>query len=581
MRPAFGSTISGSPDTPPPLTPHPRPRQGGPGQPRDLIAVYQYDGRGYRTSKAVALYDGDPGQVTGYDRTDYLYNGNWQVMEERFEHDAATATTVATTPHIQYVMDIRYIDAVACRFRDMNADGDFADAADEKLDYTGDANMNVTAVLNTSGGVVESYAFDAYGKTQIISALVTPSGTWGGGDIVVASAVGNELSFSAYRLDPETGLFQVRHRYYDATMGAWISRDPAGYTDGMQPYQYCHSSPETYLDSLGSDDNMQPKPSVLDIPPAVGPVVDVGLYRLCRDPKKPRAVVEAKKDFAAAILARVVRLSIHDVDKWLRKSDGTPVLDGTLKAGETYTIPNLIIRDTADKNISIDAPKADPIKNPEEFKRTLYARVHNLSTTLGTVWYSIEHSLSERIDKYYDKGFMIKSFNITKSDELEKHLADPDLYGYGIVSHGVDGVLFAGAGEGYAITKRSALPTHHRLAFLMLFACEGIKEVDQVDKSVTQLSDGMLPLPPNAIKIVKPYRTPLDGRGYVSPWEFVISESGWLIGFPGKAGFGNLVRREIDVRIGGLSYTAPAAAPARPAPTTQAAATQPGDDAAD
>jgi len=81
------------PSSPLPL----RERAGGegvsrPGDPDDLIARYTYDGRGYRIAKAVALYEGDPGQITGYDRTDYYYNDSWQVLKERFEADAEPAT---------------------------------------------------------------------------------------------------------------------------------------------------------------------------------------------------------------------------------------------------------------------------------------------------------------------------------------------------------------------------------------------------------------------------------------------------------------------------------------------------------
>jgi len=81
-----------------------------------LIAEYQYDGRGYRTAVLTARYDDaqNPATVTGYDRTDYLYDANWQVVEERFAANLSPSTatsTPATTTKYQYVWSAAYIDA--------------------------------------------------------------------------------------------------------------------------------------------------------------------------------------------------------------------------------------------------------------------------------------------------------------------------------------------------------------------------------------------------------------------------------------------------------------------------------------
>jgi len=46
--------------------------------------------------------------------TDYFYNTSWQVLEERLDGSAAAA--------VQYVWDLRYIDAPVLRDRDSDAD---------------------------------------------------------------------------------------------------------------------------------------------------------------------------------------------------------------------------------------------------------------------------------------------------------------------------------------------------------------------------------------------------------------------------------------------------------------------------
>ena len=50
------------------------------------------------------------------------------------------------------------------------------------------------------------------------------------------SAYGNAIGFTGRHLDSETDLYYFRARYYDTEQGRFISRDPAGYVDGMGLY---------------------------------------------------------------------------------------------------------------------------------------------------------------------------------------------------------------------------------------------------------------------------------------------------------------------------------------------------------
>jgi len=99
------------------------------------VATYRYNGLGRRIQKIDRTGASD---VT----CDYYYNTGWQVLEVRRNAD--------TDPYKQYVWDLRYIDAPVLRWHDANGDGDFLDT-DETLYYTNDANMNVTALLDTGG----------------------------------------------------------------------------------------------------------------------------------------------------------------------------------------------------------------------------------------------------------------------------------------------------------------------------------------------------------------------------------------------------------------------------------------------
>ena len=116
---------------------------------------------------------------------------------------------------------------------------------DETLYYCNDANMNVTALVNTSGDVVERYLYDPYGKVTITDANWSVI-TW-------ANSKKNEILYCGYRLDPESGLYHVRHRSYHPTLGRWTSRDPSGYVDSMNMLEYCIGAPVSKRDPLGND----------------------------------------------------------------------------------------------------------------------------------------------------------------------------------------------------------------------------------------------------------------------------------------------------------------------------------------
>jgi len=165
---------------------------------------------------------------------------------------------VATAGYAQYVWSPRYVDTPIVRFRDMNGDGDFDDTEDETLYYLTDANHNVTALVDTDGKVVERYLYDAYGRRHVVNGDegVDPDG----GEMAEwtldpdnVSDVSNEILYAGYRYDPETALHQVRHRYYHADLGRFVTRDPDGYVDGMNLYQYCGSGPVSATDPMGTD----------------------------------------------------------------------------------------------------------------------------------------------------------------------------------------------------------------------------------------------------------------------------------------------------------------------------------------
>jgi len=206
-----------------------------------VIQVNRYDGLGRRIAKAAFN-----STSTAYDRTDFYYSESWQVLEERKATgvELATATSAtATTPYAQYVWDGRYLHSPACRFRDSDGNG----SLDETLFYCNDANFNVTALVDSvSGTVVERYQYDPYGQPTIYDSTWTNTRAFGD-----ASSKQNELLFTGHRWDPETGLYHTPMRYYQPPLGKWSTRDPSGYSDSMNSYDYARCGPANVADPEG------------------------------------------------------------------------------------------------------------------------------------------------------------------------------------------------------------------------------------------------------------------------------------------------------------------------------------------
>jgi RHS repeat-associated protein len=105
------------------------------------------------------------------------------------------------------------------------------------------------AVSDGAGNVVERYFYDAYGKVTITDGLyvAVPPNSWG----TPHSGIGNRVLFTGREFDEETGFYFYRARYYDAAKGRFLQRDPLGYVDGMNLYEFVRGQPTRQLDPSG------------------------------------------------------------------------------------------------------------------------------------------------------------------------------------------------------------------------------------------------------------------------------------------------------------------------------------------
>ena len=101
------------------------------------------------------------------------------------------------------------------------------------------------AVDAATGDVVERYVHAPYGTATVYDE------DWAN---PTAPATDGPL-YCGYFFDGETALYQVRNRYYDSSLSAFISRDPIGYLGGDRSlYRYVGNRPIGLLDPSGTID---------------------------------------------------------------------------------------------------------------------------------------------------------------------------------------------------------------------------------------------------------------------------------------------------------------------------------------
>src|SRR5262249_21267990 len=77
------------------------------------------------------------------------------------------------------------------------------------------------------------------------------------GTALPASAIGNVVMFTGRWYDPETGLYDYRHRYLDPRTGRFTTKDPIGIWGDRHnlghAFAYVANSPLSRTDALGLD----------------------------------------------------------------------------------------------------------------------------------------------------------------------------------------------------------------------------------------------------------------------------------------------------------------------------------------
>jgi hypothetical protein len=186
----------------------------------NTVSEYAYDG----AKRQIRQKNHEAGTLT---ETRHLYYTNpttWRCLEERLG-----ATPDSASPDRQFVWGLRYIDDCVLRDRVITSlsSGDAQNPLGDRIWAYQDANWNITAIASINGDVVERYAYYAFGVPTFLSPSYTTR---------VSSSHSWETLYCGYHHEAQSGLFHIRNRNYLATLGVWIGRDAAGYTDGLSLY---------------------------------------------------------------------------------------------------------------------------------------------------------------------------------------------------------------------------------------------------------------------------------------------------------------------------------------------------------
>lgn len=156
--------------------------------------------------------------------TNYYYEGNKLIGEDRSD---------GTT--IRYFYDAQGI----CGFLYNN----------KLYSYVKDIFGNVVMIMDDTRPVAR-YSYDAWGNHKVLDAKGT--------EIWVSNFIGNinPIRYRSYYYDTEGGLYYLQTRYYDSTIGMFISPDCVDYIEpeeigGINLYAYCLNNPVMMIDPMG------------------------------------------------------------------------------------------------------------------------------------------------------------------------------------------------------------------------------------------------------------------------------------------------------------------------------------------
>ena len=212
--------------------------------------VYSYDKNGNQITKTADgktetnTYDGlnqRIGFTDGTTTASYAYNVDGLRYEKTVDGQTINHVWDGNKQIIADVIDNQFYEA-ACYIRGTNLVAKYNYKNGDKTEYTyytQNAHGDVVNLTNANGEVTKTYKYDAFGVEK---------------DIDENDA--NAFRYCGEYYDVESGTIYLRARYYDPSIGRFISRDSfAGKNEdplSLNLYTYCHNNPIINIDPSGN-----------------------------------------------------------------------------------------------------------------------------------------------------------------------------------------------------------------------------------------------------------------------------------------------------------------------------------------
>jgi RHS repeat-associated protein len=100
--------------------------------------------------------------------------------------------------------------------------------------YEADGLGSITSLSSSAGAVANTYRYDSLGNVTNFTGTLS-----------------NLFQYTAREFDQETGANFYRARYYDQTIGRFLSEDPSGFRAGQNFYSYTKNNPVNAIDPTG------------------------------------------------------------------------------------------------------------------------------------------------------------------------------------------------------------------------------------------------------------------------------------------------------------------------------------------
>ena len=209
-----------------------------------VISRYTYDGNGNLTK----LTKGSNNTIYTYDGLNRLVNTtmtNGQPMVNEYDAFGMRTAVSEVGARYEFTLDrgnviaenagesdaVRYIRGISLAAQ--------KDATGNLAYYLYNAHGDVTNLVDGSGNVLNSYAYDAFGNATIY-----------------AETVANRFMYAGEQFDKATGQYYLRARYYDPATSRMLTEDtnrgdPTN-SLSLNLYTYCLNNPIRYIDTTGN-----------------------------------------------------------------------------------------------------------------------------------------------------------------------------------------------------------------------------------------------------------------------------------------------------------------------------------------